>query len=75
MLALWHLDRLDRLLKGLNEEQTQHLYQLYDDTNPDGRKKYTIKESARSWDSQDQRSIRIWVGERKEPFRYESSKS
>jgi DNA invertase Pin-like site-specific DNA recombinase len=28
----------------LNEEQVQRLYQLYDDTNPNGHKKYTIKE-------------------------------
>ena len=30
--------------RALDEEKKQRLYQLYDDTNADGRKKYTIKE-------------------------------
>ena len=30
--------------KALNEEQAGRLFQLYDDTNADGRKNYTIKE-------------------------------
>jgi DNA invertase Pin-like site-specific DNA recombinase len=30
--------------KVLNDEKTRRLYQLYDDANPDGSKKYTIKE-------------------------------
>ncbi len=30
--------------RSLNEEQVQRLYQLYDDTNSAGQKKYTIKE-------------------------------
>ena len=30
--------------KALNEDQIQRLYQLYDDTNSDGSKKYAIKE-------------------------------
>ena len=30
--------------RALNEEQVQRLYQLYDDTDTDGQKKYTIRE-------------------------------
>ncbi len=30
--------------RALNEEQVQRLYQLYDDTDTDGQKKYIIKE-------------------------------
>ena len=30
--------------RALNEQQTQRLYLLYDDTDNKGRKKYTIKE-------------------------------
>lgn len=30
--------------RALNDEQVQRLYQLYDDTDADGRKKYTIRE-------------------------------
>jgi len=31
--------------RALNEEQVQRLYKLHDDTNPNGRKKYSIKET------------------------------
>ena len=30
--------------RALNEEQAKRLYQLYDDTTPDGNKNYSIKE-------------------------------
>ena len=52
--------------RALNEEQIQRLYQLYDDTDTDGHKKYTIKEICEMM-SVSRSTLYSYLGERNDP--------
>ncbi len=44
LASAWARGKKGGRRRALDEKQVQRLYQLYDDTSPDGRKKHTIKE-------------------------------
>jgi len=52
--------------RALNEEQIQRLYQLYDDTDTDGHKKYTIKEICEMM-GVSRSTLYSYLGERNDP--------
>jgi DNA invertase Pin-like site-specific DNA recombinase len=52
--------------RAFNEEQVRRLYQLYDDTDSDGQKKYTIKETCEMMGIS-RSTLYSYLGKRSEP--------